>query len=213
MLLKRFSVITAVIIFFCLVAVYWCNRLIVQQAAAKTYTDVSAIPYNKTGLLLGTSRLLKNGHSNPYYLYRVQAAAELLKAQNIKYLVVSGDNSRQTYDEPTDMRNDLVKAGVDSSRIYLDYAGFRTFDSVVRLKDIFGQDSVTIISQLFHNERALYTAARLGMHAIAYNAKDVDAAMGRRTQLREKLARVKAVMDGWLGNRPKFSGVKISIPN
>jgi SanA protein len=213
MFVKRLSVIAAVILVSSVVAVYWCHHHIEQQAAGKTYTDTTAIPYNKTGLLLGVSRLLNNGHHNPYYVYRVQAAIELLKSKKIKYLVISGDNGRQTYDEPGDMRNDLIKAGIDSARIYLDYAGFRTFDSMVRLKSIFGQDSVTVISQLFHNERALYTASRLGIHAIGYNARDVSVTMGNRTQLRERLARVKAVMDFWLGTQPKFMGHPIHIPD
>ncbi len=176
------------------------------------YTDSGAIPYNKVGLLLGTSKFLSSGYRNLYYTYRIDAAARLLKEGKIKYLVISGDNSRKEYSEPEDMRADLIAAGIDSSVIFLDYAGFSTFDSVVRLKEIFSQDSVTIISQQFHNERALYMARREGITAVAFNATDVSAKYGFRVQMREKLARVKVFVDYWFGKKPKFLGNKVIIP-
>lgn len=179
--------------------VYYSNKVIADAGSGRLFNDVSIIPYNKTGLLPGTSKLLKNGHINPYYLYRIDAAVKLLAAGKIKYVIISGDNGRLEYNEPALMRADLIGAGVDSSVIFADYAGFRTFDSVIRLKEVFGQDSVTIISQQFHNEWAIYIAERENIDAIAFNAKDVSIAMGRRTQLREKLARVKVLMDFWMG--------------
>ena len=196
----------------CLITIVWCNRIITNTAKGKLYTSVNAIPANKVGLLLGTSKSLASGYPNYYYTYRIEAATRLLKAGKIKYLVISGDNSRKEYSEPEDMRADLMAAGIDSSVIFLDYAGFRTFDSIVRLKKIFGQDSVTIISQQFHNERALYMANKEGIAAIAFNATDVSANMGIRVQLREKLARVKVFVDYWFGKKPHFLGEKVPIP-
>jgi SanA protein len=113
-----------------------CNRTIENAAAEKLYTQVQFIPANKVGLLLGTSKHLANGATNPYYAYRIKAALELLKANKIKYIIVSGDNSIKDYNEPKQMQKDLIAAGIDSARIYLDYAGFRTFDSMVRLKEV-----------------------------------------------------------------------------
>jgi SanA protein len=191
--------------------IYLCNKAVANAAEGKLYTDTRAIPYNRVGLLLGTSRYA-NGRSNPFYVHRINAAAALLKAGKIKYLVISGDNSRKDYDEPTSMRADLINAGIDSTVIYLDYAGFRTFDSMVRLKEVFGQDSVTVISQQFHNERALYLASKEGLYAIGFNAADVSARMGALTELREKFARVKLFLDLWFGNKPKFLGSKVEIP-
>jgi len=192
--------------------VYLCNKMIADAAENKLYSDTRSIPFNRVGLLLGTSKFV-NGRNNPFYDYRIRAAADLLKANKIKYLVISGDNSRKEYDEPTSMRFDLMKAGIDSTVIYLDYAGFRTFDSVVRLKDIFGQDSVTIISQPFHNERAIYIAGKEGVSAIGFNAADPSPRQAFRTQMREKLARVKVFLDLWFGKKPKFLGDKVDIPN
>jgi SanA protein len=196
----------------CLITVVTCNYIINSTAKGKLFTDAGTIPYNKVGLLLGTSKKLSSGYPNLYYNYRIEAATQLLKKGKIKYLVISGDNSRKEYSEPEDMRADLIAAGIDSTVIFLDYAGFRTFDSVVRLKKIFSQDSVTIISQQFHNERALYMARKEGITAIAFNAKDVSAQYGFTVQMREKFARVKVFVDYLFGKKPKFLGQKVIIP-
>jgi SanA protein len=195
-----------------ILAIYFSNRTINKATLGLLYTSVEAIPHNKSGLLLGTGKYLSNGSINPFYQNRIIAAAELLKSGKIRYLVISGDNSRKGYSEPEDMRADLIAQGIDSTCIYLDYAGFRTFDSVVRLKKIFGQDSVTIISQPFHNQRAIYIAQKEGIAAIGYNAKDVTAAQGLKTNIREKFARVKVFVDFAIGKQPHFLGEKIIIP-
>jgi SanA protein len=201
--------VTAVI----LLLTWWCNYAVAHAAKNSLYTSAGDIPYNKVGLLLGTSRLDRHGYNNFFYTYRIQAALELIQQKKIKYLIISGDNSRKEYNEPEMMKADLVKAGVDSSIIYLDYAGFRTFDSIKRAKAIFGQDSLTIISQQFHNERAIYLASKEGMTAIGYNAKDVGVSHGLKTHLREKLARAKVFADYLFGAKPKFLGEKIVIPS
>ncbi|UAY53268.1 SanA/YdcF family protein [Ferruginibacter albus] len=209
---KKLLVISGILLLLVLSCIVYCNKKVEAASVGKLYDDVSTIPYNKVGLLLGTGKLLKNGHLNPYYLYRINAAVELIKANKIKYIIISGDNSRKEYDEPTTMRADLINAGIDSTIIYLDYAGFRTFDSMIRAKKIFGQDSLTIISQQFHNERALYIASQEGMNAIAFNAKGVSSKFGFRVQLREKFARVKVFLDYLFSKQPKFLGTKVTIP-
>lgn len=193
--------------------IYFCNKIINQSAKGKLYTSANDIPKGRVGLLLGTSKFSRGGKGfNPYYNYRIEATLNLYKANKIKYVIVSGDNSRNDYNEPGLMREDLIKGGVDSTHIFLDYAGFRTFDSMVRLKEVFGEDSVTIISQKFHNQRALYIASQLGISAIGFNASDVSSKMGFRTQLREKFARVKVFLDNMVGKKPKFLGPKITLP-
>ena len=195
-----------------ILALYFCNRAIDKAAIGKLYDDTNAIPFNRVGLLLGTSKYLSKSYPNPYYDYRIEAAVRLLRANKIRYIIVSGDNRSNNYNEPKQMQTDLVKAGIDSSAIFLDYAGFRTFDSMVRLKEIFGQDTVTVISQSFHNERAIYIAYREGISAIGFNAADVSKSFGFRVLLREKLARVKVFLDYIIGTKPKFLGQKVTIP-
>lgn len=194
------------------VVIYFCNRAVVKASEGKLFTQTDDIPYNKVGLLLGTSKYLENGRINLYYLYRIEAASRLYKSGKVRYLILSGDNGREEYNEPETMKQDLMLRGVDSAHIYLDYAGFRTFDSMVRLKKIFGQDSTTVISQPFHNERALFIASKEGIAAIGFNAKDVSAQAGARVQLRESFARVKVFVDYLFGKEPKFLGEAINLP-
>lgn len=211
MKLKKLSIFLAILSVTALGAIFWCNKTIEDGAKGKLYSQTSLIPFNKVGLLLGTSKFLNDGRINPYYAYRIEAAIELLASSRIKYVIISGDNSRVDYNEPQMMKNDLLLAGIDSSLIFLDYAGFRTFDSMIRLKEIFGQATVTVISQQFHNERAIYTGHRLGINSIGFNAKDVGTAQGLKTQTREKLARVKVFLDFLFGNKAKFLGPKIEV--
>jgi SanA protein len=195
------------------VAIILCDKIITNDSRGKLYTEINSIPFNKVGLLLGTSKYLKGGGLNPYYVFRIEATAKLIKGVKIKYVIISGDNGTKKYNEPQMMRTDLIKSGIDSTCIFLDYAGFRTFDSMVRLQEIFSQKSVTVISQQFHNERAIYIANRLGISAIGFNATDLTNSLGFKVQFREKFARVKVFLDFIFGNHPKYLGRRIAIPN
>ena len=196
---------------FCFSSIFLSNYLIENNAKNKIFASVKNIQKNTAGLLLGTSKYLANGNINLYYKYRIDAAIKLFKSKKIDYIVISGDNGSKNYDEPTDFKNDLIRAGIPENRIYLDYAGFRTLDSVVRIKEIFGQNSVTIISQKFHNERAIYLAEYFGTKAIGFNAKDISGKYGLKVKLREYLARVKVFVDIIFNVQPKFLGEKIEI--
>lgn len=187
------------------------NYLIVKNAENKTYFEIGDLKKSKVGLLLGTSKHLKSGYINPYYTYRLEAAVELYKSGKIDFILVSGDNGSQGYDEPTAFREDLIKSGIPENKIVLDYAGFRTLDSVIRAKEIFGQTKITIISQKFHNERAIYLAEKNGIQAVGYNAKNVAKRFGIKVQLREYLARTKVFLDIVFNVKPKYLGEKVVI--
>ena len=196
----------------CLALIATCDIAVKATAHGRTYDNVSDIPHNRVGLLLGTNSTTPRGTHNYYYTHRINAAAELFHAGKVDYLLISGDNSSKHYDEPTMMRDSLLLHGVPADRIVLDYAGFRTLDSVVRAKEVFGQSSFTIISQKFHNERALVQARHYGIDAIAYNADDVILGYPWvKVQCRERLARVKLYLDLLTGKQPKFLGEKVNI--
>lgn len=203
--------IIIVIALLCTITIIVCNQKVKGYADSKTYTEVTTIPRNDVGLLLGTSPKLKNGNNNLYFDYRILAAAELYKAGKIRYILISGDNRKKDYNEPEEMKEALMQKGVPEGVIYLDYAGFRTLDSVVRAQEVFGQSRLTVISQRFHNERAIYLAGKNGIDAIGYNAKDVNAYAGIKTNARELLARVKMFIDLAIDKQPHFLGEKIVI--
>lgn len=206
--LIKFFLFTCLLI---IAIVCFSNKTIVSNAKGKLYTSVKTIPKNKVGLLLGTVKYLSNGRVNLYYQFRIDAAVKLYKSRKINFIIVSGDNGSKGYDEPTDFKNDLIKLGIPENKIFLDYAGFRTLDSVVRAKEIFGQESITIISQQFHNERAIYLAEHFGLKAIGFNARGISGKYGIKVKLREYLARVKVFVDILFNVQPKFLGKPIEI--
>lgn len=189
-----------------------CNLLIIDQTSGCCFDNLSDVPHRKVGLLLGTSPKLSDGRDNLYFNYRIQAAVELYNSGKIKYLLVSGDNGRNDYNEPLEMRKALIALGVPADRIVEDYAGFRTLDSVVRAQKVFGQSLFIVISQKFHNERAVYIARKYGIDAVGYNACDVGKAFGFKTRLREYLARVKVFVDLCTKKQPKYLGKEIHLP-
>jgi SanA protein len=201
-----------ILIFLVLVTVY-SNYHIRHVSADRMYADSAALPANKVGLILGTSKYLSAGGINPYFRYRIDAAVKLYEAGKVEYLLASGDNAKQSYNEPRHIHRELLDRGIPEDRIFLDYAGFRTLDSVVRCKEVFGQDSVTIISQRFHNERAVFIADHFRIEAVGFSARGVSGSYGIKVMVREVFARVKAMFDIYLfRSKPKFLGEKISIP-
>lgn len=187
------------------------NFVISSAAEGKTFSAVEEVAKNRVGLVLGTAKNLIGGRPNLYYSNRISATIALYNAGKIEFVLVSGDNGTKYYNEPKTIKEDLIAGGIPGEKIYLDYAGFRTLDSVVRAKEVFGVERVTVISQKFHNERAIYLAEKKGLTAIGFNAKDVSGNSGLRVHLREYLARVKVFVDLVFNTQPKFFGEKIKI--
>ncbi|WP_406038326.1 vancomycin high temperature exclusion protein [Succinimonas sp.] len=203
---------------FAVIALFLCVLLltmVVQISCMSAYTydlhEIDAIPYNRTGLVLGTSKYLVHGGINGFWTARINAASDLYHAGKISYIVVSGDNSHRNYNEPRQMRKALIAKGVPRDRIYLDYAGFRTLDSVVRIQRIFRQKNITVISQDFQNERAIYIARQHGINAVGFNAESSTDNIFT-TDIREFFARIRCVLDLHVWNsKPRFLGDAIHI--
>lgn len=212
-MIKQLIVFVAITTSLFLGIIIYANSSISGYAKKKVFNNVETIPYKKVGLLLGTSKYLSQGSINLYYAYRIQAATQLFFNKKISYLLVSGDNGNKSYNEPKKIKEDLIKAGIPENKIILDYAGFRTLDSVVRASKVFGEQNFTVISQQFHNERAIFLASKFGSNAIGFNAKNVNKSYGLKVQIREYFARVKVFIDLILNIQPKFLGNKIIIGN
>ena len=188
-----------------------CNLIIEQASRGQTYHDINNVPDNHVGIVLGTARHLMEGGLNPFYTNRIKATIDLYNAGKIKFVLVSGDNGTIYYNEPDRMKKDLMAGGIPEEKIFLDLAGFRTLDSMVRAKEVFGLTNATVISQEFHNERAIYLAQKHGLYAIGFNAKDVQGNKGLKVHLREYFARVKVFVDILMKTQPKFLGKKVII--
>lgn len=173
-----------------------CNFIVIQSSKDRTYDNVKDIPYRETGLLLGTSPFTRSGETNSFFTHRIDAAIELYNANKISYILVSG-NGKNTkgYDEPQYMKKYLVERGIPSNIITLDKKGLRTFDSVIRARETFDLSNFTVISQRFHNERAIFIADYNNVDAIGFNAEEVTFQSAIFVKIRELFAKVKVFID------------------
>lgn len=191
------KILIAVIVAVAIVVIV-CNVVVMVASNGRCYDEVADIPQNEYGLLLGTSPITRQGGHNYYFDTRIRAAAELYHAHRINRIIASGGDytGNGGYDEPIAMRDSLVGRNVPDSAIVLDYQGLRTLNSIERAKNDFGLDSITLISQSYHNGRALLLAKHCGINAVAYNA-DTPPSIRKKIKnfSRECLARVKMFID------------------
>lgn len=188
------------------------SAILSHGAKGRLFDNAAQTPYRRVALVLGCSEKLGHGYINPFFENRIQAAAGLYHAHKTDYFIVSGDHHIATYDEPTAMKNHLIAEGVPADHIFCDYAGFRTVDSIIRARKIFGQTRITIVSQRFHNERALFLARHEGIDAIGFNAQDVSGVHAFSTYCRDQGSKMFALLDVYVfRTKPKFLGPPISI--
>ena len=178
-----------------LAVVAGCELAVYSASKGRVYSDVDEIPHREVGLLLGTNPKGRRGGANMFYNYRIDAAVELYEAGKVDRILISGAKKGAGYDEPQAMREALVVRGVPDSILVLDGQGFHTIESIVRAKEVYEVDSLTVISQEFHNRRSLYMAKHNGLDAIAFNAANTTVLRWRVIMfLRERASRVKAVL-------------------
>lgn len=195
-----------------LITIIACDALVTRASANLHTSQLTAIRKMRVAIIPGCSEHLRDGRKNRYFLNRINAAVDLFNASKCQWIIVSGDNGSKLYNEPDCMKAALVSRGIPEERIVCDFAGFRTLDTIARARVVFQLDQAVIVSQRFHNQRALFLAAHFGLDAVAYNAEEVSFAGGFKTRLREKLARVKTVLDVYvLNTQPRFYGAPIPI--
>lgn len=196
-----------------------CYFTVSFNASGKTYDKISEVPHNKYGLLLATSPVAPTGNRNFYFDDRVEAAADLFKNGKIDYIIASGGDYRKPgkygYDEPQALHDSLIKYGIPSDRIIKDYDGQRTLYSIQNIKNKYGiNDCITLISQPFHNERALYLAKHCEVKAVAFNANErVRGFLRIKNHIREIFARPKMFLDVLTSKKSKTQQEKPSSVN
>lgn len=194
-----------------LLTVLGLDRWMSWKTAPYIYDELQDLPYRQVGVVLGTAKYYRTGVINQYYRYRIQGAINAYNSGKVNYLLLSGDNALQSYNEPMTMRKDLIAAGVDPSDIVLDYAGFRTLDSIVRTRKVFDTNDFIIITQRFHCERALFIALHMGIQAQCYAVPSPKDMLSVR--IREFAARFGALADLYIFKRePRFLGPLVPIP-
>ena len=210
---KHFTWIISIIAVLCIALTLICNQIVVNNAEGKVSSDIDSIKYNKVGLLLGTTPQARFDRiTNYFFIYRIDAAEQLYKARKIDQILISGDeNSLDGVNETECMRDSLVARGIPANAIILDGKGYRTISSVINANKAYGLKSFTIISQKFHNERAIYQAEHLGLdvkNIQAYNAKMPTSRRAFLTTIREYFARVKMFIDILTYKVPESSASK-----
>lgn len=204
--IRRWSITTILIAIGLLVAT---NLWVVYSTVDQVYSETDSLPANDVAVVMGTSSKLIDGNPNPFFEYRIKTAVSLYRAGKARHFILSGDNRTRYYNEPVEMKKAMVKAGVPDSVITLDYAGLRTLDTIVRCKEIFGQDQVTIITQPFHCYRALFISQYYDMDAVAVKTEDPNPEAGGRVYVREYFARAMAVLDLYVfKTSPRHMGEK-----
>lgn len=204
----RFSLISLIGLLFCLGVNWYVGKF----SEDYIFDDFNKVPATEVALVLGTGPKVSDGRDNLFFLYRIQAANDLYQNGKVEKLLLSGDNSREDYNEPQAMKDALIDLGVLEEDIVLDFAGFRTLDSVVRAQEVFGVGEMVVVSQEFHNERALFVARNMGINAYGYNAKSPNFGVAPRVFMREILARVYMVWDVYINEtEPKYLGEEVEI--
>lgn len=209
MIKKRILTILFLIIGLFILILCLCYGLVSWNASGRTYDDVKDIPHNKYGLLLATSPITPGGAHNFYFDNRIKATVELYKAGKIDSIIASGGDYTKDHkfgcDEPAAIRDSLVARGIPEDRIILDYDGTRTLNSIVKAKQVYKLDSITLISQQYHNERAIYLSDINGIYAIGYNAVPSHIRRNRiKNTVREIFARPKMFIDFVIGEKPEI---------
>lgn len=188
------------------------NLWVVSSTKAYVYTDYTKLPDHRVALVLGTSKKTTSGQPNDFFEKRMDTAAELYKMGKIDHFILSGDNRSMYYNEPIEMRKALTSRGVPSAAITLDYAGLRTLDSVIRSKEIFGQNRIIIITQPFHSYRALFISHYHDIDAVAMATEGPAYETSVKVRIREYFARTKAVLDVYVfKTSPRHLGKKENL--
>lgn len=183
------------------------NCFVIARNQGRLTADIADVPPREVGVVFGAAPRLRDGRANLHFAYRIDAAAQLYHSGKVRHLLVSGDNHRSDYDEPTAMKEALIAKGVPADAITCDYAGFRTLDTVARAKDVFGLTSCVLITQRYHNTRALEVARAYGIDAVGFCTRDVPALHSIQTEIREVAARTVAFLDLYVWHRgPRFDG-------
>ena len=184
----------------------FANLWVVSHGLDNLFFETDSIEHSAVGVVLGTSSSPDGVRINSYFEERMEAAVRLYEKGKVNHLLVSGDNSSIYYNEPRDMRNYLISRGIPAEDITLDYAGFRTYDSMLRAKEIFGLNDFIVITQRYHGSRALFIAKKNGMSARVYVAGDPSGGVSNKQMVREWMARIVAVMDVITNRKPRFYG-------
>lgn len=190
-------------------SIFYINAVIFGYSRTAIYDDISSIPKAQTAIVFGAKAT--GGKMSPMFEDRVIIALDLYESKKVEKILVSGDHGSKDYDEVNVAKDYLASKGADADDIFTDFAGFDTYDTLYRAKEIFGVESAILVTQKYHLYRAIYISKSLGLKATGY-ASDLHNYPGSEIfETREIFARIKAYFDVMLKSKPRFLGDKIPI--
>ncbi|MEI6712507.1 MAG: ElyC/SanA/YdcF family protein [Verrucomicrobiota bacterium] len=213
-LFKKLSLLLTAIVLLGILTATAINFWVLWRGSRHLLSSIEQIPVGSIGVVLGTSPGGgKHLVINPFFEARMDAAATLYHSGTVYHLVLSGDNRRADYNEPSSMKEALKHRGVPASALTLDYAGFRTLDTVARAHRVFQVQKPVIITDDFHIARALFLAEAEGAEALGFASAPIPWRRSYKTRVREWASRVRAFLDVYiLGTQPHFLGETIQLP-
>jgi SanA protein len=207
---KKLALITFALITIVIFAIISINSSIKNKSKSFIFNDISKLPKCYTAIVLG-AKVFPDGRPSNYLQDRLDKAIELYKRKKVSRFLLSGDHGQTNYDEVNNMKAYLIKNGIDTKDIFLDHAGFDTYNTMVRAKEIFEVKDAIIVSQDFHLPRAIYIAREKGIKAYEITADNQEYANLKSLYRREKIANIKAFLEILINKKPKFLGEKIPI--
>lgn len=209
MIFKKYKKIALYSFTLSMVAVVTVNLYIKSITEKNIYKSERDIPTTKVGIIFGAG--INGNNPSKYLKDRLDAGIQLYNANKIQKILLSGDNGREEYDELTVMKNYCYQHGVDTTKIYIDYAGFDSYSTLYRAKKIFSIRNAVLISQEYHLNRAIYIGNQIGINSIGYSANKGLYKGYKYVCFREYFSRFKAFIDVLRNRKPKFSGTQIPI--
>lgn len=192
------------------ILIFFVNYKILSFASPYIYQNQNQVPVAQAVLVLG-AKVKTNGSLSSILEDRAQTALELYQAKKVEKILVSGDHGTKTYDEVNALKKYFLEKGVPATDLFLDHAGFDTYDSMYRARDIFHANSLIVVTQNFHLPRAVYIGKSLGENVLGLSADKHVYVGALRMEIREVLARVKAYFSVLLYLKPKFLGPAIPL--
>jgi SanA protein len=208
--LTRIERVVGFALLFLLIFIILVNLYVRIFSRQYIYSNIEDVPDARVALVLGAA-VYTNGVLTPVLHDRAVTALELYNQGKVTKILISGDNSQLSHNEVVPVSNFLIKAGVKEEDIFLDYAGFDTYDSMYRARDVFKVNSVIVITQRFHLPRSIYIARKLNLEAYGFSADKREYYL--KNELREYGAVVKAFGNVVLDSKPRFLGEKVPIWN
>ena len=192
-----------------LVLVFGINFYVKSKTNFLIFYSENKIPKTKVGIIFGAG--INGDKPSKYLKDRLDAGIKLFKAKKINKILLSGDNGSDAHDELTVMKIYCFKNGIDTTKIYIDYAGFDTYSTMFRAKNIFKIDKAILITQEYHLNRAIYIGNNLGIESIGFSANQGEYRNYNYVRFREYFSICKSVIDVIRNRDPHFLGTEINI--